>query len=166
MTGLWRAMTPPDLSDVERVASAVHPAHPEDAAVFRERLRLYPVGCFVLDGAAGIEGYVLSHPWVFGRPPSLNTMLEKLPEAADTFYLHDLALLPHARGGGAGSEAVSLIIDRAERAGFQALSLLAVGQSLTFWQRHGFRTVDLGIDLSSYGTATFMIRPVPQNPNM
>jgi len=159
-------MAPPDLGDVGRVAAAVHPAHPEDAAVFRERLGLYPAGCFVLDGAAGIEGYLLSHPWVLGRPPSLNTMLGQLPDAADTFYLHDLALLPHARAGGAGSEAVGRVIDQAKRDGFQALSLLAVGWSLTFWQRHGFRAVDLGIDLSSYGTATFMTRPVSQKPNM
>lgn len=166
MIGVWRPMTPPDLGDVERVAATVHLAHPEDAAVFRERLSLYPAGCFVLDGAAGIEGYLLSHPWTFGRPPSLNTMLGKLPEAADTFYLHDLALLPHARASGTGGKAVSLVIDRAERDGFKALSLLAVGRSLAFWQRHGFCAVDLGIDLSSYGTATFMTRPVGQNPNM
>ncbi len=166
MTGAWRPMTLPDLSNVERVAAAVHPAHPEDAAVFRERMSLFPAGCFVRDGAAGIQGYVLSHPWTFGRPPSLNTMLGKLPEAADTFYLHDLALLPHARAGGAGSEAVGLIIDRAERGAFRTLSLLAVGRSLTFWQRHGFSAVDLGIDLASYGTATFMTRSMDQKPNM
>ena len=160
MTGVWRPMTPTDLGDVERVAATVHPSHPEDATVFQERLQLYSTGCFVLDGAAGIQGYVLSHPWVFGQPPSLNTMLGELPEAADTFYLHDLALLPHARAAGAGNAAVGLIIERAKRDGFQALSLLAVGQSLTFWRRHGFRAVDPGLDLSSYGTATFMTRPV------
>ena len=159
-------MAAPDLRDVERVAAAVHPDHPEDAAVFRERMSLYPAGCFVLDGATGIRGYVLSHPWVFGRPPSLNTMLGKLPEAADTLYLHDLALLLPARAGGAGSRAVALIAERARGEGLATVSLLAVGRSPGFWQRHGFRAVDLGVDLSSYGTATFMVRSAAQNPNM
>lgn len=159
-------MTLPDLGDVERIAAAVHPAHPEDAAVFRERMRLYPAGCFVLDGAAGIRGYVLAHPWLLGQPPSLNTLLGRLPTDPDTLYLHDLALLPDARVAGSGSRAVELIAERARGEGVATVSLLAVGQSPGFWQRQGFLAADFGTDLSSYGTATFMTRPVPQNPNM
>lgn len=166
MTGQWRPMTSSDLRDVERVAGTVHLAHPEDAAVFRERLHLYPMGCLVLDGASVVQGYVLSHPWILGRPPSLNTVLGRLPTAADTFYVHDLALLPGVRATGMATRAVELVAGLAEREGLRTLSLLAVGNSLRFWQRNGFQAVDLGIDLSSYGAADFMIRAGGQNPNM
>lgn len=156
----WRAMSPRDLHHVEQIAAAVHPMHPEDSTVFEERLSLYPAGCFVLDGAAGVRGYVLAHPWLLGRPPSLNSLLGRLPADVDTLYLHDLALLPAARIAGLGSRAVDLIADRARGEGVATVSLLAVGQSSGFWQRQGFHAVDLGIDLSSYGTAIFMVRPV------
>ena len=36
-----------DLPRVLAVADAVHPAFPEEAAVFEERLQLYPGGCLV-----------------------------------------------------------------------------------------------------------------------
>jgi hypothetical protein len=155
-----------DLAEIDRIAAVVHPDHPEDAAVFRERLQLYPAGCFVLDGASGVQGYILSHPWRLRRPPALNTLLGRLPATPDTLYLHDLAVLPTTRAGGRGTSAVDLIADQAQRERLSTLSLLAVGRSLGFWQRNGFRDVDLGIDLSSYGTATFMTRAVPQKPNM
>ena len=75
---------------------------------------------------------------------------------------------PHARAlRGRAAEAVGLVIDRAERRrSFGRCRFWPWAGLLTFWQRHGFRAVDLGIDLSSYGTATFMTRPVDQNPNM
>ena len=42
-------------------------------------------------------GYVLSHPWLYGTLPPLNTLLERLPAEPDTYYLHDLCLLPVSR---------------------------------------------------------------------
>src|SRR6201994_4413876 len=96
----WRRMTPVDLIAVENVGDAVHPDYPEDRDIIGERLRLYPEGCLVLDGEQGVRGYAVAHPWVFGRPPSLNTLLGQLPARADTFYIHDLALMPDARGLG------------------------------------------------------------------
>src|SRR5450830_264049 len=45
--GQWRPMQISDLRGVLAVADEVHPAFPEDATVFEERLRLYPAGCLV-----------------------------------------------------------------------------------------------------------------------
>ncbi len=42
------------------------------------------------------------YPWRFGQPPKLNMRLHRLSDDADTFYIHDVAILPAARGGGAG----------------------------------------------------------------
>lgn len=41
-------MTAADLGAVQAIADRVHVAYPEDAAVFAERLRLFPDGCWVL----------------------------------------------------------------------------------------------------------------------
>jgi ribosomal protein S18 acetylase RimI-like enzyme len=158
----WRQMTSTDLPGIERIASRVHADHPEDIGVFAERLKLYPAGCLALEGREGTIGYVVSHPWLLAQPPALNSYLRKLSARPDTFYIHDMALMPTARGSGAGRTGVELLVERARQEGLRGLSLIAVGGSLGFWQRQGFRVVDdAGIrsKLLSYGTAAhFMVR--------
>lgn len=136
----WRAMEAADLAAVERVAAHVHPDYPEDEAVFAERLSLCPEGCLVLARPLGdLEGYVVAHPWRLGQPPALNSLLGALPAAADTLYVHDIALLPACRGGGAAGRVLRRLEELARRRGLPSLSLVAVGGSPGFWLRQGFR---------------------------
>ena len=52
----WRPMVEGDVAAMIAVADAVHPAYPEDAAVFAERLHLFPKGGAVLaDGEQIVE---------------------------------------------------------------------------------------------------------------
>lgn len=135
----WRAMAPGDLADVDGIAARLHPNYPEDRRVFAERLRLHPDGCRVLLAAgAGIAGYVLSHPWQLGRPPALNVLIGSIPSPASTYYIHDLALLPEARGSGSATVIVEELIRHARALGLTSLSLIAVNGSTQFWERQGF----------------------------
>jgi ribosomal protein S18 acetylase RimI-like enzyme len=158
----WRPMQAGDLAAVGGVAAAVHPALPEDAAVFAERLRLYPDGCHVLApalNAGTIGGYVIAHPWQAGAAPALNSLLGTLPPSPGTFYIHDLALMPATRGRRHGDAIVARLGDHARARGFPSLSLVAVNHSAAFWQRHGFHTVAAQVILSGYGgDARFMVR--------
>jgi GNAT superfamily N-acetyltransferase len=155
-------MDPTDLSEVERIGDAIHPAYPEEAGVFAERLRLYPAGCFVLENEAGIEGYAVSHPWLFGQPPKLDSRLGRLPARPDTFYIHDIALLPGARGRRYGAAIVARSARLAETMGLETMSLIAVSGSEPFWRRNGFESVAVlaaEAGLLSYGKAAhFMVR--------
>jgi ribosomal protein S18 acetylase RimI-like enzyme len=153
---IWRPMTASDLPAVLAVAAVVHPDYPEEEAVFAERLRLFPQGCLVLDGPKGLLGYVVSHPWHRGGPPALNTLLGRLPEAPGAFYIHDLALLPEARGTGAGRLIVGRLVALAREAQQPRLALVAVNDSSGFWQRQGFREMHdpaLAAKLASYDDA-------------
>ena len=152
----WRAMTTLDLPAVEAIAARVHPAFPEDVTVFAERQRLYPDGTLLLELDGVPSGYILSHPWRFGALPALNSLLGAIPADADTYYLHDLALLPAARGTGAAAMVVGDILRHARLGGFASASLVAVNGSLPFWYKHGFREVpapDLAEKLASYEQA-------------
>ena len=155
-------MTSSDLFAVNELASRIHPAFPEDAAVFAERLRLYPAGCHVLERGQGVEAYVISHPWLRADPPLLNSMLGELPPAPSTFYIHDLALAPGVRGSGAAADIVGQLAEHAQMEGFSNMSLIAVNGSAGFWQRQGFEalpTPDLAHKLHSYGEdVLFMVR--------
>jgi GNAT superfamily N-acetyltransferase len=129
-----------DLPAVQAVARQVHPGYFERPEVFADRLALHPPGCRVLVGKGeAVIGYVVSHPWRFGDPPALDTLLVALPAHADTYYVHDLALLPAARGTGAATAVIDAL--RAHAVGWPRLSLVAVNASAPFWRRHGFEVV-------------------------
>jgi GNAT superfamily N-acetyltransferase len=155
-------MTAQDLAEVQVLADAIHIDHPEDPAVFAERLRLYPQGCLVLEGNERLIGYALTHPWHFGLPPALNMVLREIPHEATTFYVHDMALLPEARGKGYAAQAGEWLTRHAQDAGFGNLSLVAVNNSQGFWQQLGFRpTIVPGLEakLLTYGPdAVLMVR--------
>ena len=142
-TMLWRPLTAPDLPLVEAIAEIVHPDFPEDSAVFAERQQLYPDGARLLELDGVASGYVLSHPWRFKQLPALNGLLSALPADADTYYIHDLALLNKARGTGAAAMIVGEIQRHARGQGFANMSLVAVNGSLPFWHKHGFRALSL-----------------------
>lgn len=134
-----------DLAAVAAISDAVHGRYTEPVAVYAERLALYPEGCRVLiqDDATG---YLVSHPWHRDSPPALGAMLHALPADADSYYLHDLALLPSARGSGAGRAALDLVIAQARTLGLPDITLTAVGGADRFWARHGFALAGPGYD--------------------
>lgn len=158
----WRALTTYDLPAVQGIADTVHADFFESAEVLAERQRLYRNGCYLLEIGEKPVGYVLSHPWRYGSLPPLNTLLGQLPAEPDTYYLHDLALLPVARRIGAASKIVAALEKHARSEGYPTMTLVAVNGSMPFWQRHGFEIADLpelyGKLLSYEETARYMVR--------
>jgi ribosomal protein S18 acetylase RimI-like enzyme len=155
-------MTAADLPAVMAVAAEVHPNYPEGEVVFAERLALHPAGCLVSAVGEGLGGYVLSHPWRLRQVPALDSLLGALPDDADAYYIHDLALLPVARGGGAALACVDKLAAHASACGFARMALVAVGNSAGFWRRHGFHEAHdeaLARKLASYDDAArYMVR--------
>lgn len=134
----WRAMTGYDGDAVFAIANTVHPGFFEAAEVLSEKHALYHNGCYLLEIAEKPAGYVLSHPWTLGTLPALNTMLGAIPDDADTYYIHDLALLPRARGIGAAGSISAALTKHAMAMGFANMSLVAVNGSRPFWEKQGF----------------------------
>lgn len=158
---IWTRMQGEDLPAIVALSDSVHGDYTEDSAIYAERLALYPDGCFTLWLGDRITGYLVSHPWHRDSPPALNRALGSIPAAADTYYLHDIALLPDARGHGAGRAAVDLIFDRARQAGFQDVTLMAINGADQFWAAVGFAYVDDSDPTApsgSYGAGAYLMR--------
>ncbi|MEN2710946.1 GNAT family N-acetyltransferase [Sphingomonas sp. NPDC092331] len=156
----WRPMTADDLDGVVAVARIAFPDHPEGRACFVERLALAPATCFVLAGKGRVAGYLIAYPWPLEAIPPLDTLLGALPETRDSWYLHDLALLPEARGGGNARAGLDLLFG-----GIDApIALVSVNESAAFWAAQGFAPIDspaLRAKLASYGPhARYMVRRV------
>jgi GNAT superfamily N-acetyltransferase len=146
-----------DLTAVCAISDAVHGAYTEDRSVYAKRLALYPDGCLALDGADGVVGYLISHPWHRDSPPKLNACLEELPADAEGYYLHDIALLPSVRGTGAGTDALKHVVTRAKAAGFGDVTLMAVNGADQYWAAHGFEAVEMPIR-ACYGPGSVLMR--------
>lgn len=152
----WRAMALADLSDVQRVAAAVHADMPERPEVFAERLALFPAGCLMTEG-----GYAIAHPARPGAPPALDALLGALPADAEALHVHDIALLPAMQGRGLGSAALRAFAVVALRQGCTMLSLVAVHGTRQYWARFGFSEAAASPALASYGgDAHYMTCPV------
>lgn len=151
-----------DLPAASALAATIHPAYPEDDAVFAERLALYPAGCRVFDRGGTAEAYVVSHPWRRSEAPALNSLLGSLPAAPSTFYIHDLALSPAVRNTGAASQIIAWLAEHARANAIHHMSLIAVNGSAGFWQRRGFTVTHhptLTRTINSYeGEAQYMVR--------
>ena len=160
----WRAMTGYDIDAVFDIANRVHADFFEARAVLAERQALYRNGCYVLEVSEKPAGYVLSHPWRMDALPELNVPIGALPSPSDTYYLHDLALLPLTRGLGAAGQIVAALTKHAGAMGYPSMSLVAVNGSTAFWQRQGFAVTerpDLAEKLAGYAPdARYMVKPL------
>jgi len=154
---LWRSMTRDDLGAVVAVADVVHVNYPEDPAVFANRLALFAAGCLIAEEDGKVLGYAIAHPGMIGDPPPLDTVLAALPEQADCLYIHDVALLPAARGRHLGVALARRMEEVARAHGFDRIALTAVNNSDGFWGSLGYvaRPCD---KLASYGDATYRVK--------
>ncbi|MGE5476080.1 MAG: GNAT family N-acetyltransferase [Bacteroidales bacterium] len=153
----WRPMCPADLAQVVAIAEVVHVNYPEDPAVFANRLELFAPGCLMAEEDGCMLGYCIAHPGTVGDPPPLDTVLAALPAGADCLYIHDVALLPAARGRHLGVALARLLEDVARAHGFDRMALTAVNNSDGFWGALGYQPRPCA-KLASYGEATYRMK--------
>jgi len=134
-----RRMDEGDLDAVLAVQAVCYPpSMQEAAALLRTRLRSAPSTALVacLDGA--VCAYVFAYSSVLGRVTPLDAPFVPAP-AADTLYLHDLAVAPHAHGRGLARRMVGCLLDGAAADGLRHSALVSVQDTRAFWASFGYR---------------------------
>ena len=157
----WVPLSTSDVKDIDQIARQIHPTLPERLEVFEEKVGLFPEGCYKFVSGERMVGYALSHPWKLFSVPTLDEFIGELPSNPDCIYLHDVAVLPEARGHNAAGSFVAKIKEIAERMHIQKLSCVSVYGTDVLWSRFGFEAVSsakMNKKLSSYGdSAKYMI---------
>jgi GNAT superfamily N-acetyltransferase len=137
------ALRPLTLTDVPCLDRLQHityaPDFHEDSTVFADRIACHPGGCQgVFNDAAGMVGYLLSHPASTAALPGLNQLLPDTDTVPDCYFIHDIAVHPAYRRQGIATQLLHHAITEARQAGFVRLALVAVQDSHSLWQQHGF----------------------------
>ncbi len=161
----WRRAGDADLDAILDVQARVHTIAAESRAVFASKREAFPAGTLVLDRAGTVLGYGIFHPWMSDHVPALHALPFRPPERPDCLFIHDVALLPPARGGGAARALVALARQEARGLGLGRLALVSVYGTVPVWSRCGFavRAAPAGGagDLAPYGdTARYMVSDI------
>src|SRR5215216_2489036 len=139
---VYRPLTRDDIAALHRLEEeAYSPSLHESDDAFIRLIELFPegaVGCF---DDEGLCGYAFGVPLRAGSTLELRTPLEKIPDEADSFYIHDVAVADRCRGRGVGRALAARLLDVARARGFTRAELVSVQGSAPFWEKFGFRRV-------------------------
>lgn len=138
-TYIIRSIQSGDWTELDRIQRAAFMADAvEDIATIQALWELAPETCLVAESDR-LLGYFIAHPWLSDDLPPLNVFLPGVPPGAKTLFIHDLALLPEARGRGIAQALATEGFSRARAEGLQNASLLSIQGSHPFWEKQGFR---------------------------
>lgn len=161
-----------DLPEILRIqAQCYHDIEPEQPAAYINKLEQAPDCAFVIECADAHQGaeqklaaYLFALPIHIEEPPALDASDLIVPSTANCLYLHDLAIAPEGRGQGLSRPLLQAFFLCAKQHNLPQSSLIAIQNSATFWQKHGFRPTPLSTSapiqakLKNYGQAHYLIR--------
>lgn len=138
----FRALTRDDIALLHRLeAESYLPSLHESDEAFIRLIELFPDGAFGSFDEEGLCGYAFGVPLKAGWTLELRTPLDTIPDGADTFYIHDVAVAERCRGRGVGRALGARLIEIARTRGFTRCELVSVQGSAPFWETLGFRRV-------------------------
>jgi len=157
----WRQATFADVDAICMIEREVHPLLQERPEVHGEKIRLFEEGCCVFVDRATVLGYAAAYPWRSDDVPLIDTLFGTLPMATDCMFIHDVALLPVARGRGYGRAFVQRVAGLALGRNLTRLALVSVYGTVPVWRTLGFEieTAVPSAKFEAYGeTARYMRR--------
>ena len=93
------------------------------------KLEFAPRACWLAHMDEVAVGYVFAHPWSDAGAPPLHAPLV-LPAAADRGFVHDLAVLPAARGLGVAATLFACVRAWSSAAGHRGMRLVALADAV------------------------------------
>lgn len=111
---------------------------PESRASMLSKIKLSAKTCWLATQDDEVSAYLLCHPWISDSPPALDMTITMLPENANCFYFHDLAVGSAGRYKGLANNLVNHALNYAKNSGFKQAALIAVQDSSSFWAKFGF----------------------------
>ncbi|MFJ9034297.1 GNAT family N-acetyltransferase [Streptomyces sp. NPDC102274] len=132
----------------------------EGREVLRSRAAVSPETCFALEDDSQVAGYLLALPYPADHYPDLR-QVETTSFTTRNLHLHDIVVAVTHRRRGMAQRLLKHAIGTARSAGYEQLSLVAVGGSEGFWSARGFTAHPGVVASGSYDpTAVYMCAPL------
>lgn len=130
-----RHIKPIDFDFVDEIGTGSYPInYYEGIKSFKSKMTGYPDGCFVCEIDKNIVGYIISFPYIFGKPYPINRSYKKT-EFPNCYYIHDLCIQKKYRGNGYANELVNEVLKIQSK----PKVLVSVLKSEKFWEKFGFK---------------------------
>lgn len=161
-----RTATLSDLPCIARIQAACYKSEfLEHNIAFSSKLQQAAHTCWLACVDRQVVGYLISLPVTPATFPPLNATTFCLNPTATMLYLHDLAVHPDYRASGAGRQLIQHAKAQARQWGFKHLTLIAVQDSSSYWQKQGFELIDpVSLDLqhkvASFGQDAFLMQQI------
>jgi GNAT superfamily N-acetyltransferase len=119
----------------------------ERKETFANMMEVYPKGCIGAFIGNQLVGYIFFHPYFEDGGKALDSVL-KLSGDEDCMYLHDIAVRRKHRGSGLSGFLLEEFNQDTVNKGFNVQCLVSVQSSHYFWERYGFKIIDM---ITGYG---------------
>ena len=130
-----------DLKDILNIQSRVYSENlVESPESVISKFRVSSDTCFVHMTNEKINSYCLAYPYPKLTPPPLNNLLNEITLSKNIF-LHDLSVTPEFAGNGIARKMLSKLFEICFSQNFNSITLMAVQNSETFWQKFGFKII-------------------------
>lgn len=117
-----------------------------------------PETCFIcLNDVQRVVGYLLCHTWNEELPPAKDQKVLFDPEKKSLF-LHDIAILDEENSLLLGKLLIEELIKEAKKLSYKEITLVALNDAKTFWQKFGFRKIKNTKICKSYGIHSEFMR--------
>ena len=140
-----------DLKDILNIQSKVYSKNLlESPESIISKVRVSSDTCFVHVTNEKINSYCLTYPYPKLTSPPLNNILKEIT-LSQNIFLHDLSVTPEFSGNGIARKMISKLFEICSSQNFNSITLIAVQNSETFWQKFGFKIIKSKNISSSYG---------------
>ena len=138
----FRSLSSSDIHAIHALEVATYePSLHVSEASFLRLIALYPAGAIGGFDEDGLCGYAFGVPLRAGTVLDLVDPLDAVPDDADVFYVHDVAVAARCRGRGVGRALAERLLAQARAQRFTRAELVSVQGSARFWERFGFRAI-------------------------
>lgn len=112
----------------------------ESEQSYRSKLESNPQTCFIAEQDNMVCAYIIGLAVDEQSFPALNATSISTPIKPTILYLHDLSVVPNARGTGVSEVLIQHLLKQSIN--FEHTMLIAVQGSLGFWQKYNFAPID------------------------
>jgi GNAT superfamily N-acetyltransferase len=109
----------------------------ESADVITQRFDSSPGTSWIAERDGQVCAYLIGYWSMIGKISPLNAPFTHI-KGANCLYLHDLALFKSVQGFGLAKALINAATEYALNEAAQAIALMSVQDSVTFWRKYGF----------------------------